>query len=140
MPQTPPSALPEAFLPLAQLTGSMMLFRDPPGHTRLRALVNKAFTPRVAENLASRIQLITDDLMDTVAAARQLDVIADLAFPLPVTGIAELLGMPVTDQALLRTWSVGFTHALDVRQEEECSRSSAMPPPPLSNSSPISMT
>jgi cytochrome P450 len=60
-----------------------MLWRDPPDHTRLRALVNKAFTPRVIEGMRTRIQTIVDGLLDKVQGARSMDVIDDLAYPLP---------------------------------------------------------
>src|SRR5262249_52131453 len=60
-----------------------MLMRDPPDHTRLRALVNKAFTPRVIEGMRAHIQTIVDRLLDKVQDARSMDVIDDLAYPLP---------------------------------------------------------
>src|SRR5215813_5999972 len=61
-----------------------MLFRDPPDHTRLRALVNKAFTPRVVEEMRGHIQAIANRLLDRVQDSRSMDVIGDLAYPLPV--------------------------------------------------------
>jgi cytochrome P450 len=82
-----------------------MLFSDPPDHTRLRALVNQAFTPRRVEQTVPRVQQITDELLDAVAAARQMDVIADLALPLPVRVICEMLGIPVADMAQVTDWS-----------------------------------
>ena len=90
-----------------------MLFRDPPAHTRLRSLVSKAFTPRVLEGLRTRIYSIVDD---TLSAAREngtIDVIGDLAFPLPATVISELLGLPVEDHQQCRQWAASATRALD---------------------------
>jgi pimeloyl-[acyl-carrier protein] synthase len=91
-----------------------MLFRDPPDHTRLRGLVNKAFTPRVIEAMRPRIQAIVDSLLDRVQATRAMDVIADLAYPLPVTVICEMLGVPVEDHANIKQWSADVARSLDV--------------------------
>src|SRR5437879_9000171 len=85
--------------------GLSMLDRDPPDHTRLRTLVSKAFTPRVVEGLRPRIRVITDDLLDRVAETGQLDVVADLALPLPIAVITELLGVPLTDRSAFTGWA-----------------------------------
>jgi pimeloyl-[acyl-carrier protein] synthase len=90
-----------------------MLFRDPPDHTRLRALVSKAFTPRVVETLRAHIQSIVDHLLARVAAAPRMDVIEDLAYPLPVTVISELLGVPVDGADRVKEWSRDVARALD---------------------------
>ncbi|MBI5668959.1 MAG: cytochrome P450 [Chloroflexi bacterium] len=82
-----------------------MLMADPPDHTRLRALVSKAFTPRVIENLRPRIQEIADNLLNAVEAKGQMDLIAEYALPLPITVIAELLGIPAADRDRFRHWS-----------------------------------
>lgn len=82
-----------------------MLTLDPPDHTRLRALVHKAFTPNMIRSLEVRIQQITDGLIDNMQAKEQVDFIRDFAFPLPVTVIAELLGIPHEDQQKFREWS-----------------------------------
>jgi cytochrome P450 len=82
-----------------------MLSSDPPDHTRLRHLVSKAFTPRMIEQLRPRIQQITDELLDQVQSRGQMDLIADFAFPLPITVICELLGVPVEDRQKFRVWS-----------------------------------
>jgi cytochrome P450 len=91
--------------PVARVFGLTMLFSDPPDHTRLRGLVNKAFTPRVVESLRPRIQRLVDELLDRVQEAGRMDVIADLAWPLPVTVIAELLGLPPEDRDKFKAWS-----------------------------------
>lgn len=72
----------------------MMLMRDPPDHTRLRGLVTKAFTARRIEAMRIRVQELTDRLLDKVQADGRMDAIRDLAFPLPVLVICELLGIP----------------------------------------------
>jgi cytochrome P450 len=77
----------------------MMLMRDPPDHTRLRGLVTKVFTARKIEAMRPGIQAITDRLLDEVAGLREMDAIRDLAFPLPVLVICELLGIPEEDRA-----------------------------------------
>lgn len=90
-----------------------MLMRDPPDHTRLRALVNKAFTPRVIEGMRTHIQTIVDRLLDRVQGAQAMDVIADLAYPLPVTVICEMLGVPLGDHEAIRNWSSDIARSLD---------------------------
>ena len=82
-----------------------ILFSDAPQHTRLRELVEPAFTrPRIAA-LRVRVQQLVDELLDAVDPESGMDVVDDLAFPLPSTIIAELLGVPVADRQLLREWS-----------------------------------
>ena len=90
-----------------------MLFRDPPDHTRLRALVSKAFTPRMIETMRDHIQEIVDRLLDRVQDAGRMDVMEDLAYPLPVTVICEMLGVPVSDHASIRGWSADIARSLD---------------------------
>ena len=82
-----------------------MLNSDPPDHERLRRLVNKAFTARRVERLRPRITAITAGLLDDMSTRREVDLLASFAFPLPITVICELLGVPVADQEDFRTWS-----------------------------------
>ncbi|HZO76215.1 MAG TPA: cytochrome P450 [Ktedonobacteraceae bacterium] len=82
-----------------------MLTADPPDHTRLRGLVSKAFTPRMIEQLRPRIEQIADELLRAVSAQGTMDLIADFAFPLPITVICELLGIPIEDRQQFRAWS-----------------------------------
>ncbi len=82
-----------------------MLTLDPPDHTRLRALIHKAFTPRMIRQMEARIAEISNRLIDAMLKQDQIDLIADFAFPLPVTVIAELLGVPHEDRAKFRRWS-----------------------------------
>lgn len=89
------------------------LFTDPPDHTRLRGLVSKAFTPRVVETLRPRAQSLVDDLIDAAATKGSLDVIEDLAYPLPVTIISEMLGVPAEDHPRFSAWSRELARSLD---------------------------
>jgi cytochrome P450 len=82
-----------------------MLFLDPPDHTRLRALVNKAFTPQAIEALKPRIQSIVTDLLDQIDTPEAFDLIEALAYPLPVIVMAELLGVPPRDRVQFKRWS-----------------------------------
>ncbi|MCB1002679.1 MAG: cytochrome P450, partial [Acidimicrobiales bacterium] len=90
-----------------------MLNVDPPDHTRLRRLVSKAFTPRMIEGLRPLVERLVDEHLDAVAPTGRMDVIADLAFPLPFTVISEMLGMPDADRDLLRDWSHAIVKLLD---------------------------
>jgi unspecific monooxygenase len=89
------------------------LFMDPPDHTRLRGLVNKAFTPHVIENMRPRIQQIVDELIDAAAERGECDVIEDLAYPLPVRVISEMLGVPPEDHERFKGWSRELARSLD---------------------------
>ena len=89
-----------------------MLQRDPPDHTRLRNLVSKAFTPRATTNLRPRAEVIVDELLSRVESAGEMDVIADLALPVPATLICELLGVPAEDRDLFTQWTADATHRL----------------------------
>jgi len=92
--------------PLAQhyATGGL-INSDPPTHTRLRALINKAFTPRMVEHMRARIQEIVDELLNAVLDKEQMDAILDLAYPLPAIVIAEMLGAPKEDRDRFKIWS-----------------------------------
>ncbi|MEI7622534.1 MAG: cytochrome P450 [Actinomycetes bacterium] len=92
---------------------SSILNIDPPDHTRLRKLVSSVFTPRRVADLAPMIERIVDEHLDVVAGAKQMDLIADLAFPLPFAVISEMLGMPDGDSAQLRDWSHALVKILD---------------------------
>jgi cytochrome P450 len=82
-----------------------MLNLDPPDHDRLRKLVNKAFTARRVEQLRPRITAITAGLLDDMSTRTEVDLLASFAFPLPITVICELLGVPVADRDQFRVWS-----------------------------------
>ena len=97
--QVPP--IPEVMRPLSR----NMLDADPPDHERLRTLVSKAFTPRLVERKRERVQAIADALLDEVEDKGEMELIDDYAFPLPITVIAELLGVPAEDRNRFREWS-----------------------------------
>jgi len=95
-----------------------MLVSDPPDHTRLRALVQKAFTPRMIEQLRPRIIAIVGELLDRMSQksgidSEVVDLIGDLAYPLPVVVIAELLGVPAEDRVKFHEWSAVVAASLD---------------------------
>jgi cytochrome P450 len=90
-----------------------MLQQDPPNHTRLRKLVSKAFTPRAIERLRARAQGVADECIDHVRArGAEMDVIADLALPVPSTMICEMMGVPLADRDRFTEWTAQATHLL----------------------------
>lgn len=92
--------------------GRFMLSQDPPNHTRLRKLVAKAFTPRAVERLRGSVQSLADRLLDRALEKGELDVIADLALPVPSTVICEMMGVPTSDRARFTDWTARATHLL----------------------------
>jgi cytochrome P450 len=93
--------VPPMFRPLER----NMLDLDQPDHTRLRALVHKAFTPRLVERMRARVQSLADELLDGVARRGEMDLIKDYALPLPMTIITEILGVPTGDRHKFHKWS-----------------------------------
>lgn len=96
--------------------GEFMLLTDPPKHTRLRKLVSKAFTPRAVSAWRPRIEAVTDALLDRVEKHGEMDLIADLALPVPSTLICEMLGVPVDDRVTFTEWTADATHGLALRR------------------------
>ena len=99
----------------ASLETVSMLFLDPPEHTRIRGIFTKTFTPRRIENLRPRIQTMCDEILDRAARSGprpRLELMSELAAPLPVTVIAELLGFPPADYAKIKKWSDEMADAL----------------------------
>jgi cytochrome P450 len=107
-----PAQIKEEFRPFFTAVSSWMLMVDPPDHTRLRGLVNKAFTPGVVANMQNLIQELVGDMLARVEGKGRMDLMADLANPLPAMVIAELLGVPRTDQRQFKEWSDDITKAL----------------------------
>jgi pimeloyl-[acyl-carrier protein] synthase len=97
-----------ALAPIAHMLMRQMLFQDPPVHTRVRNLAAKAFTPRRVERLRGHICDITDSLVREVIPRGRMDVIGDIAEPLPAIVTTELLGLPREDWKRLKTWSTEF--------------------------------
>jgi cytochrome P450 len=98
--------------PLAQLMVKQMLFMDPPAHTRLRSLASYAFSPGRVAVLRSHIREIVNRLLDEAEGKRQLDIIRDIAEPLPGIVTAEMLGVPESDRVQLKNWSADFAEML----------------------------
>ena len=103
----------ELFPDKAPREDTSILNIDPPDHTRLRKLVSSVFTPRRVAALAPMIERIVDEHLNAVADRGEMDLIADLAFPLPFAVISEMLGMPDGDSAQLREWSHTLVKILD---------------------------
>ncbi|WP_078428061.1 cytochrome P450 [Alkalihalobacterium alkalinitrilicum] len=88
-----------------EILSKWMVFNDPPNHTRIRMLVNKAFTPKAVEEMRPFMYEVTDYLLDQVESAKKMDVIRDYAFVLPILVISKMLGLPDEDRGLLKQWS-----------------------------------
>jgi cytochrome P450 len=89
-----------------------MLQQDPPTHGRLRKLVSRAFTPRAINQIRADIQRIVDGCLDRVAKDGCMDVVADLALPVPSTMICEMMGVPLEDRERFTEWTAKATHGL----------------------------
>lgn len=100
------------FRPFFTAVSSWMLMVDPPDHTRLRGLVNEAFTPRVVENMRTRVQDLVNGMLAAVKQQGRMDVITELANPLPAIVVSELLGVPGSDQRQFKEWSDDIALAL----------------------------
>ncbi|MBE3560811.1 MAG: cytochrome P450 [Ktedonobacteraceae bacterium] len=98
---------------------SSLLRMDPPHHRKLRQLVSQAFTPRMVAQMEARIQEITNGLLDQVQHVGEMDVIRDLAVPLPITVIAELLGIPAERREEFKQWSDALVSGEGEETEEE---------------------
>src|SRR5581483_12308696 len=96
-----------------ELLERTMLFRDPPDHTRLRSLVNKAFTPRRAEALVPAVTSVLDELLEPVLRGHRMELMSRLAYPLPARIICELLGVPTEDQNYIVERAPALAVALD---------------------------
>src|SRR2546425_419480 len=110
--------------PLGVFTGSFLkdtlVTKDPPDHRKLRNLVNQAFTPRAVASLSDRITQITQELLDQVRAQGKMNIVSDLAFPLPAKVIAETLGVPSEDWDIFQRWAhAGSGDGELPRQERE---------------------
>ena len=99
--------------PVQRVLEEWMLFRNPPDHTRLRALVTKAFSPRRIEALRERIEVIANELLDDVAAKGSFELIDDYAVRVPVRVISEMMGVPYEDFETFRAWTEGMGGIID---------------------------
>lgn len=91
----------------ASFLADTLIAKDPPDHRKLRNIVNLAFTPRALSRLESRVTQMTQELLDQVRPQGHMDLVDDVAFPLPAKVIAELLGVPAEDWAIFRRWARG---------------------------------
>lgn len=103
-----PAALKEQMAPMVRSLSSWALLIDPPDHTRIRSLVNKAFTPRLVEYLRPLIQEQVNLLLDKAEATGKMDMVQDVANLLPVAVIGDMLGIPREDGLKLRVWANAF--------------------------------
>ncbi len=112
---------------MSRMGRTSLFFKDPPDHGRLRGLVSRAFTPSAIERLRPRIEAIVDELLEPARDGNAIDVIRDLAFPLPVRVMAEMLGVPSADRERFHSWTQSLNlsdpehfpepERLDVRRE-----------------------
>ncbi|MGW0946526.1 cytochrome P450 [Streptomyces sp. NPDC002623] len=120
--------VPEELQPLARVLSRQMLYSDAPDHARLRALISRAFTPRAVEPLRARIFEAVDRIITRAAPTGRMDIVADLARPLPLTIICDLLDVPQQDRPALASWSEPVAEAignsrLDADRNREASQS-----------------
>ncbi len=106
------SNLPAAVANDREMTNTLIT-SDPPMHTKLRGLVTRAFTNKAVSNLEPRIETLTHQMLDAVIESGRMDMIDDLAYPLPVVVIAEMLGIPAEDRAQFRIWSDEMVRGAD---------------------------
>lgn len=111
--------------PFWHLIRNGILDMEPPDHTRVRRLVAKAFTPRRVEELRPTVQRVMDGLVEEVLGAGEVDLISTVAEPLPVTVIAELLGIPKADRHHLRPWSAEICRMYELHPTEEDGRAAS---------------
>lgn len=108
----------ETAKPVYQVFSKQILYADPPYHTQLRGLVNKAFTPRIVERMRAHIQQIVDELLDTVQEDGRIDIIQQFAYPLPVVVITEMLGLPPEERDQFKQWSDDTIGAVGIVRRE----------------------
>ncbi|GAA2271798.1 cytochrome P450 [Streptomyces ruber] len=113
------TAPPPEHEPFHTLNDHGMLDLEPPDHTRIRRLVSKAFTPRTVERLQPYVQRLADDLVGGLVEAGGGDLLTEVAEPLPVAVIAEMLGIPESDRAPLRPWSADICGMYELNPPEE---------------------
>ena len=100
-----PPDVQEELTPMRSIMTSRMLLSDPPKHTRLKGIVNKAFTPRISESRRERIVQICHMFIDRVIEQGRMDVMEDIASPLPGWAIADILGIPADEQGFFTRWA-----------------------------------
>jgi len=119
MPARPKPEMPEPYRPFWEMASRWMLFKDPPDHTRLRAVVSGAFTPRRVRELATKIEASARSLLEAARRDGEVDLIAEYAYPLPVFVIADLIGIDPSERDALRRWSAAIGAAIDMRSSTD---------------------
>jgi cytochrome P450 len=103
-----------AAAPMYRFFAKQLLYADPPYHTQLKVLMNKAFTPRAVNGMRPHIQSLVDELLDAVPAGGQMEMIQQFAYPLPVLVILDMLGLPASERGRFKEWSDDFAATLGV--------------------------
>ena len=105
-----------------QTLGSMMVFMDPPDHTRLRRIVSRAFSPQVITNLRPYVQRVVDELVESFSESEEVDLVTDFTDLIPVTVVCELLGVPHADHEQCRAWSEEIALAIEPAVDDDTLR------------------
>ncbi|EHN12393.1 putative cytochrome P450 hydroxylase [Patulibacter medicamentivorans] len=112
-----PGAIHDASDPLqrryVEVFGEVMLFQDPPVHTRLRGLVKRTFSPTATSRMREAVERVTDEILSGFAPDQEIDLVTDFADILPAWVISDILGVPMADRSRFRDWSTGFSAPLD---------------------------
>jgi cytochrome P450 len=124
--QLPPEVQPDV-VPLRRHYSGGLIQSDPPDHTRLRTLVRQAFTPRVIEGYRERVQVIVDTLIEPFLDTGRVDIVMDVAYPLPVFVVSEILGAPTSDLSQVFRWTsdIGGLQATGGAREDKARRAAA---------------
>ncbi len=99
--------------PVIKASGKWMLMQDHGDHKRLRRVIGKLFTPRMIDKMRARVPQIVDALMARIDDTREVDLMGTLAFPVPITVVSEIIGIPEPDREMFRTWSEPVGHVID---------------------------
>ncbi|TDP92890.1 cytochrome P450 [Labedaea rhizosphaerae] len=99
--------------PVIKASGKWMLMQDHEAHKRLRRVIGKLFTPRMIDKMRARVPDIVETLMSGIDDSREVDLMSTLAFPVPITVVSELIGIPEADREVFRTWSEPVGHVID---------------------------
>ena len=118
LPERAPTTVSETQRPIHEMSKQWMVLRDPPAHTQLRSLVQRVFTPRMIERLTPRMDAVVNRLLDQVRDQGRMELLTAFALPLPVTIIAEMLGVPPADQALFMPWSRALAAVIEFEQND----------------------
>lgn len=102
---------------LKKIQNDMMVFKNPPDHTRLRKLVSNVFSPQVVENYRPYIEETVNDLIDRVQNKKSMDIVSDFAFPLTSLVIAKIVGVPEEDRSQFKEWAASLIQTIDIKRD-----------------------